>query len=81
MLTRCLSVSVASSLHSIPGATCKRGHERANARRFLSPPACVGVTLFPGDRNYSSPGASDERVWNETGCTCLLITSTKDTLR
>ena len=37
--------------------------------------------LFPGDYNYGAPGAGDERVWSETGCTCLLITSTKDTLR
>jgi anti-sigma factor ChrR (cupin superfamily) len=37
--------------------------------------------LFPGDYNHGAPGAADERVWSETGCTCLLITSTKDTLR
>jgi len=37
--------------------------------------------LFPGDYNYGAPGAGDERVWSETGCTCLLITSTRDTLR
>jgi anti-sigma factor RsiW len=37
--------------------------------------------LFPGDYNYGAPGASDERVWSETGCTCLLVTSTKDVLR
>ena len=37
--------------------------------------------LFPGDYNYGAPGAGDERVWSETGCTCLLVTSTKDTLR
>ena len=37
--------------------------------------------LFPGDYNYGGPGAGDERVWSETGCTCLLLTSTKDTLR
>ena len=36
--------------------------------------------LFPGDYNYGTPGASDERVWCETGCTCLLVTSTKDIL-
>ena len=34
--------------------------------------------LFPGDYNYGEPGAGDERVWSETGCTCVLITSTKD---
>jgi anti-sigma factor ChrR (cupin superfamily) len=37
--------------------------------------------LVPGDYNYGAPGASDERVWSETGCTCLLITCTTDTLR
>jgi anti-sigma factor ChrR (cupin superfamily) len=36
--------------------------------------------LFPGDYNYGSPGAGDEHVWSETGCTCVLITSTKDVL-
>jgi anti-sigma factor ChrR (cupin superfamily) len=37
--------------------------------------------LFPGDFNYSAPGTSDDRVWSETGCTCILITSTQDILR
>ena len=37
--------------------------------------------LLPGDYNYGPPGAADYRVWSETGCTCLLITSTKDVLR
>ena len=37
--------------------------------------------LVPGDYNYGAPGALDERVWSETGCTCVLITSTRDVLR
>ena len=37
--------------------------------------------LFPGDYNYGAPGAGDERVWSETGCTCVLVTSTEDILR
>jgi anti-sigma factor ChrR (cupin superfamily) len=37
--------------------------------------------LVPGDYNYGAPGAVDLRVWSETGCTCVLITSTKDVLR
>ena len=37
--------------------------------------------LFPGDYNYGAPGAGDERVWSETGYTCVLVTSTKDILR
>ncbi|HEU0155061.1 MAG TPA: cupin domain-containing protein [Stellaceae bacterium] len=37
--------------------------------------------LLAGDYNWGAPGAGDDRVWSETGCTCLLVTSTKDTLR
>jgi len=37
--------------------------------------------LFPGDYNYGAPGTGDERVWSETGCTCVLVTSIKDVLR
>jgi hypothetical protein len=37
--------------------------------------------LFPGDYNYGAAGTGDGRVWSETGCTCLLVTSTKDILR
>jgi anti-sigma factor ChrR (cupin superfamily) len=37
--------------------------------------------LLPGDYNHGAPGASDERAWSATGCTCLLVTSTNDVLR
>ena len=37
--------------------------------------------LYPGDYNRGEPGGGDQRVWSETGCTCVLITSTKDQLR
>ena len=40
-----------------------------------------GRKLVPGDYNYGAPGTGDECVWSETGCTCVLFTSTKDTLR
>jgi len=36
--------------------------------------------LHPGDYNYGKPGASDQRVYSETGCTCVLITSPSDVL-
>jgi hypothetical protein len=36
--------------------------------------------LYPGDFNQAEPGTSDRRVWSETGCTCLLITSARDLL-
>ena len=37
--------------------------------------------LFPGDYNRAEPGTTDRRVWTETGCTCVLVTSTGDMLR
>ena len=37
--------------------------------------------LFPGDYYEAAPGTGDDRVWSETGCTCVLMTSTEDTLR
>jgi RNA polymerase sigma-70 factor (ECF subfamily) len=37
--------------------------------------------LHPGDYQRAEPGTGDQRVWSETGCTCVLITSTKDVLR
>ncbi len=37
--------------------------------------------LYPGDYNYAEAPSGDKRVWSETGCTCVLITSTKDILR
>jgi len=36
--------------------------------------------LHPGDYNRAEPGTGDSRVWSETGCTCVLITSAKDVL-
>jgi anti-sigma factor ChrR (cupin superfamily) len=37
-------------------------------------------TLHPGDYIHAEAGSVDYRVWSETGCTCFLMTSTKDTL-
>jgi anti-sigma factor ChrR (cupin superfamily) len=36
--------------------------------------------LYPGDYNRAEPGTNDKRVWSETGCTCVLITSPSDRL-
>ena len=36
--------------------------------------------LHPGDYNRAEPGTGDKRVWSETGCACVLVTSTKDLL-
>jgi anti-sigma factor ChrR (cupin superfamily) len=37
--------------------------------------------LYPGEYNRAEPGSADQRVWSETGCTCVLITSSRDVLR
>jgi anti-sigma factor ChrR (cupin superfamily) len=36
--------------------------------------------LYPGDYNRAEAPTGDKRVWSETGCTCVLITSTEDVL-
>jgi anti-sigma factor ChrR (cupin superfamily) len=36
--------------------------------------------LYPGDYNRAEPGTADKRVWSETGCMCVLITSTQDAI-
>ena len=36
--------------------------------------------LRPGDYNRAEPDTADKRVWSETGCTCVLITSPLDRL-
>ena len=38
-------------------------------------------TLHPGDYNRAEPGTGDQHVWSETGCTCVLLTSTRDVLQ
>jgi len=37
--------------------------------------------LYPGDYIRAEAGSADSRVWSETGCTCVLLTSTRDILR
>jgi anti-sigma factor ChrR (cupin superfamily) len=37
--------------------------------------------LLPGGHYHALPGTGDDRVWSETGCTCVLVTSTRDVLR
>jgi DNA-directed RNA polymerase specialized sigma24 family protein/anti-sigma factor ChrR (cupin superfamily) len=36
--------------------------------------------LHPGDYNRAEAGSGDQRVWSETGCACVLVTSTRDRL-
>ena len=37
--------------------------------------------LCPGDYSRAEAESVDSRIWSETGCTCVLITSLKDVLR
>jgi quercetin dioxygenase-like cupin family protein len=36
--------------------------------------------LYPGDYNRAEAGSIDHRVWSETGCTCVLLTSAADVI-
>jgi anti-sigma factor ChrR (cupin superfamily) len=36
--------------------------------------------LYPGDYIRAEADSVDHRVWSETGCTCVLLTSTKDVI-
>jgi anti-sigma factor ChrR (cupin superfamily) len=36
--------------------------------------------LYPGDYNRAERDSVDYRVWSETGCTCVLVTSTRDVI-
>ena len=36
--------------------------------------------LYPSDYNRAEAPSGDKRVWSQTGCTCVLITSTRDIL-
>jgi hypothetical protein len=36
--------------------------------------------LYPGGYNRGEPGESDQVVWSRSGCTCVLLTSTRDRL-
>jgi anti-sigma factor ChrR (cupin superfamily) len=36
--------------------------------------------LDPGEYTRAEPGTGDQRIWSETGCTCVLLTSMRDVL-
>jgi hypothetical protein len=66
-----------------PGASYPaHTHSGVEELHLLAGELCIDERkLVPGDYNYGAPGATDERIWSETGCTCVLVTSTKDVLR
>jgi len=63
-----------------PGAEYPRHtHADVEELHLLSGELWIGDRrLSPGDYNRAEPGTSDLRVWSDTGCTCVLITSTRD---
>jgi len=59
------------------------GHRHAGIEKLHLLHGILNVderTLYPGDFIHSEVGSVDHRVWSETGCTCLLMTSTEDAL-
>jgi anti-sigma factor ChrR (cupin superfamily) len=66
-----------------PGATYP-GHRHASDEELHLLDGELSIDerkLFPGDYYHAALGSNDDRVWSETGCTCVLITSTRDVLR
>ena len=37
-------------------------------------------TFYPGDYRRAEPDSIDHRVWSETGCMCVLVTSFRDAI-
>jgi anti-sigma factor ChrR (cupin superfamily) len=63
-----------------PGAEYPRHtHADVEELHLLSGELWIGDRrLSAGDYNRAEPGTSDLRVWSNTGCTCVLITSSRD---
>jgi len=66
-----------------PGAAYPPHHHAGVEELYLLDGKLVidDKTLYPGDYNRAEPDTGDQRVWSETGCTCVLLTSTRDVLR
>jgi quercetin dioxygenase-like cupin family protein len=76
------SESVSMLVRLDPG-TDYPGHKHAGVEELHLLQGVLKVddkTYYPGDFLRSEPGSVDHRVWSETGCTCFLMTSTKDLL-
>jgi DNA-binding NarL/FixJ family response regulator len=66
-----------------PGAAYPPHHHAGVEELYLLDGKLVidDKTLYPGEYNRAEPDTGDQRVWSETGCTCVLLTSTRDVLR
>ena len=56
-------------------------HAGLEELHLLDGEVCIDARkLHPGDYNRAEAASTDNRVWSERGCTCVLITSTADKL-
>ena len=56
-------------------------HADVEELHLLAGELMIGDRLLrPGDHNRAEPGTEDHRVWSETGCTCVLLTSFRDVI-
>ena len=56
-------------------------HDGVEELHMLHGELIVDDTTFrPGDYRRAEAGSVDRRVWSETGCTCVLVTSLRDAI-
>ena len=83
ILARDLERATVSMLVRLAPGTDYPGHSHAGIEELHLLHGVLKVddrTLYPGDFIHAEAHTIDHRVWSETGCTCFLMTSTKDTL-
>jgi len=83
ILARNTQTDAVSMLVRLDPGTDYPGHTHAGVEELHLLDGVLKVdekTYYPGDYLRSEPGSVDHRVWSETGCTCFLMTSTKDVL-
>ena len=83
ILARNAEIDIVSMLVRLDPGTDYPAHQHAGTEELHLLHGVLKVddrTLYPGDFIHSEAGSVDHRVWSETGCTCFLMTSTKDAL-
>ena len=73
----------ASMLVRLDPGTDYPAHEHAEAEELYLLHGELKIddrTLYAGDFIRAEAGSIDHRVWSETGCTCVLLASTRDSL-
>jgi anti-sigma factor ChrR (cupin superfamily) len=78
--------SVAGGLPARAGPACLAeypSHRHAGVEELHVPDGALWIDdrkFYPVNYNRAEPGTSDKRIWSETGCVCVPITSTQDEL-